>query len=51
MIACIKSDFIHQLKSISEGNVACIEITVCIIFDATALIQMLSILSKMAKGT
>ena len=35
----------------SEGKVACIEETECIIFDATALIQMLPILSKTSKAT
>ena len=49
--ARIKSDFIHLLKSISEGKVACIEKTECIIFDAIDLIEMLPILSKMAKLT
>ena len=51
MTACIKSDFIHLLKSISEGKVACIEKAEYIIFDATALIQMLPILSQTAKAT
>ena len=45
MTACIESDFIHYLKSISEDSVACIEKPECIILDATALAQMLPILS------
>ena len=45
MTARIKSDFVHKLKSICEGKVTCIEKTECIIFDATALLQMLPVLS------
>ena len=33
----------------SEGRVTCTEKTDCIIFNATALIQMLPVLSKMVK--
>ena len=35
----------------SEGRVTCTKKTDCIIFDATALIQMLPVLSKMVKVT
>ena len=49
MTACIKSDFVHKLKSISKGKVTRIEKTEYIIFDATGFIQMLSVLSKTDK--
>ena len=49
---CMYQIRFHQLAhSISEGNVACIEKPECIIFDVTALIQMLPILFKLAKVT
>ena len=51
MTACIKSDFSHELKRVTEGKEACIEKPECIIFDATAFMQMLPILSKLAKVT
>ena len=42
----------HPLtQSISEGKEACIEKPKCIIFDGRAFMQMLPILSKLAKVT
>ena len=46
MAALSKSDFFHYV-----GKLTCIEKTECIIFDATALIQMLPVLPKKAQVT
>ena len=47
------NDCVYQIifQIISQGKVACVEKTECIIFDITALIRMLPILSKTAKVT